>query len=125
MPTELSPARNELDPITGWPAGDSRQLSFTVTQDGTPKDISNDEVEWYLLEREYDALADAVLSPSDSRVDIRTNTVVDPTAGEFRVDIADDESSDLWGEYTQVVVVDPPGDSRQSWRGDVVIDDSG
>jgi hypothetical protein len=125
MPTELSPSRNELSVVDGWPQADSRQFSFVVTQDGSPKDISNDEIEWYLLTEPYDNLADAVLSPSNSRVEIRTSAVVDPTAGEFRVDIAEAEDSDLWGEYTQVVVVDPPGDSRQSWRGPVVIDDSG
>jgi len=125
MPTQLSPDRNDLPPVSGWPQSDSRQLSFTVTQDGTAKDISNDEIEWYLLERSYDDPTDAVLSPSDSRVEVRTTAVVDPTQGEFRVDIAEDEDSELWGEYHQLVVVDPPGDSRQSWRGPVVIDDSG
>ena len=125
MPYELSPEENELDPIATWPAGDSRRLSFTVTQDGSPKDITNDGVEWWLAERPYDALADALLSTGDSRVTVQRDTVVDPTAGEFRIDIAEDPDADLWGSYYQVVVVDPPGDSRQSWVGPVVVDGSG
>jgi len=43
-------------------------------------------------------------------------------AGEFRVDIDQGTTGELWGGYWQVVVVDPPGTSRQTWRGDVVLE---
>ena len=58
---------------------------------------------------------------ADSGVTIERDTVVDPAAGEFRVDIAEDALEGEWGATTQRVTVDPPGDSRQSWRGDVTL----
>jgi len=125
MPTTLDPTRFELPAIEGWPAGDSRQLSFTVEQGGTPKDITNDTVEWYLLKRPYHDLADAILSGESSGVEIFRDTVVDPTAGEFRVDVDEDATANEWGEYWQLVVVDPPGGSRQTWRGGVTLESRG
>ena len=123
MATTLDPTRYRIDPIDdGWMAGDSRTLNFTVVQGGDPKDITNDEVEWYLIERPYHKPAEALLSGDDASVDIRTEDVVDPTAGEFRVDIKPEATECLWGEYHQLVVVDPPVASRQSWRGDVVVE---
>ena len=122
MPTELAPDRDELAPIDGWPADSSRELIFTVTlADGSPKDVTNDAVEWELLAKPYDGRADAILADADSGVTIQRDGVVDPTGGEFRVDIAEDALAGEWGEYTQRVTVDPPGDSRQSWRGDVTL----
>lgn len=120
---ELDPTRDTLPTIEGWPAGDSRRLLFTVTQDGSPKDITNDTVTWELRTRPYESAGDTELDGSDSGVTIQTDTVVDPTAGEARVDIAEDATAGLWGDYWQVVTIDPPGDSRQSWTGKVVISD--
>lgn len=125
MVTQLSPQRFELPGIEGWAAGDSRQLSFVVTQDGAPKDITNDDVRWLLLERPYHDDADAVLSGESAGVEIRRETVVDPTAGEFRVDISESATVGEWGSYTQRVVVDPPLETRQTWRGPVVLEDAG
>jgi len=122
MPATLDPTRFEIDSIDGWPAGDSRTLNFTVVQGGDPKDITNDDVEWYLIERPYHDPSQALLSGDDDSIDIRTADVVDPTAGEFRVDIAPDATVDRWGEYHQLVVVDPPVVSRQTWRGEVTIE---
>ena len=126
MPTELNPARFELPPIEGWIAGDSRQLNFTVTlPDGSNKDISNDEVRWYLLDKPYVSPSEATLSGDDSGVEIITDTLVDPTNGEFRVDVSESATSGEWGDYWQVVVVDPLDDSLQSWQGKVLLTDAG
>ena len=125
MVTQLSPQRFDLPKIDGWAAGDNRQLSFVVTQDGAPKDITGDDIRWQLLERPYHDNSDAVVSGDDDGVEIRRETFVDAEAGEFRVDIGASATVGLWGEYTQRVVVDPPLDSQQSWRGDVVIEDAG
>lgn len=125
MATKLTPQSFDLPAIEGWAAGDSRQLSFVVTQDGDPKDLTNDTVEWYLLARPYHDADEAVLSGDSEGVDIYTDEVVDPTAGEIRVDIGESATVGEWGAYTQRVVVDPPGDSRQSWRGDVTLEDAG
>lgn len=111
----------EIPSIDDWIATDSRQLSFTVTVENGPKDITEDEVEWFLTEKSYEGRADAVLSDTDGEVTIQRETVVDPEAGEFRVDVAEDALAGEWGEYHQHVVVDPLGDSRQSWRGDVAL----
>jgi hypothetical protein len=118
MPT-LSADRYALDTLKGWPAGDSRELLFTVTtEDGDPKDISNDDLRWALVAEEYQSRSAAVVTDADSGVEIRTD-VVDPTAGEFRVDVAEGTLAGEWGTYHQRVVVDPPGDSKQTWQGAV------
>ena len=124
MPT-LDPTRFDLPELDEWPAGDSRQLNFTVETNGEPKDLSNDTIRWSLLPRPYSPLSDAVLDGDDAGVDIRTDQVVDPTAGEFRVDIAEGATAGLWGEYFQRVEINPPGDDRQSFAGDVIIEDLG
>lgn len=111
----------EIPSIDDWIATDSRQLSFTVTVESGPKDITEDEVEWFLTEKAYQGRADAVLSDTDAGVDVKREAVVDPEAGEFRVDVAEDALAGEWGDYHQHVVVDPLGDSRQSWRGDVTL----
>jgi len=51
--------------------------------------------------------------------------VVDPVSGEFRVDIAEDATAGEWGQYWQLVVVDPPADSQQTWQGRVLLSDAG
>jgi len=125
MVTQLSPQRFDLPKIDGWAAGDNRQLSFVVTQDGEPKDITADDIRWQLLERPYHDSDDAVLSGDFEGVEIRREGVADAEAGEFRVDIGASATGGLWGEYTQRVVVDPPNDTQQTWRGGVVLEDAG
>ena len=125
MVTQLSPQRFDLPKIDGWAAGDNRQLLFVVTQNGEPKDITADDIRWQLLERPYHDSTDAVLSGDSEGVEIRREGVVEAEAGEFRVDIGASATVGLWGEYTQRVVVDPPNDTQQTWRGGVVIEDAG
>lgn len=111
----------DIPSIDDWIATDSRQLSFTVTVAAGPKDITEDDVEWYLTEKAYEGRADAVLADDDTGVTVQREAVVDPVAGEFRVDVAEDALAGEWGEYHQHVVVDPLDESRQSWRGDVTL----
>jgi len=123
MPT-LSTTDADLPAIDDWVAGDSRRLQFTVeTADGTPKDLSTDNLEWYLTRRPYQERSAAVLDDTDPEVEIVTSGAVDPTQGEFRVDVSEAALSAVgaWGEHYQHVVVDPPDESRQSWRGRVVV----
>jgi len=123
MPT-LATTDADLPDIPDWVAGDSRRLNFTVeTADGTPKDLSTDALEWYLTRRPYQERSAAVLDDTDSDVEVVTSGAVDPTQGEFRVDISETTLSAVgaWGEHYQHVVVDLPDESRQSWRGRVVV----
>jgi len=124
MATQLTPQRFDLPTIEGWAAGDSRQFAFVVTQDGDPRDITNDSLSWRLQRRPYDASA-TVIDGDSAGVTVNTDQTVDPTAGEIRVDIAEDTLTGEWGEYTQVITVDPLGDTRLQWRGGVLIEDTG
>jgi len=117
----LDPTRDTLPTIEEWPAEDSRRLLFVVTQDGSAKDISNDTVEWQLRTRPYQSAGETVLDDTDDAVTVWTDGVVDPTAGETRVDIAEGALSGEWGDYWHVVTIDPPGESRQSWTGKAVV----
>lgn len=103
--------------------GDSRRLRFTVTVDGSPKDLTGDTLRWGLFDREYQSdFSSATLSEADANVAIRTDPITDPTAGEFEVKIDDGAFDVLAGEYFQRVVVDPQDGSLQTWRGRALIE---
>ena len=109
----------EIDTIV---RGDSRRLTFTVTVDGVPKDLTGDTLRWGLFDREYQSdFASATLSEADADVAIRTDPIVDPTAGEFEVKIDEGAFDVLAGEYFQRVVVDPANASLQTWVGRLLI----
>jgi len=110
----LDATRYSLPDLVEWPAGDSRELNFTVETNGAAKDLSDDTITWHLLEKPYDALGDAVLSGDDPGVDV-----------EFRVDITGGATSGLWGSFTQRIEIDPPGDDTQTFAGDVILEDIG
>jgi hypothetical protein len=122
MVHELTPSRSELPPIDDWRTRDSRRLTFVVSTDeqGTPKDVSDDALRWALLSKPYDDRADAILDDTDAGVTIRTDPFTDPTQGEFEVKIDEDTVTE-WGDVFQRVVVDPSGESRQSWVGPVTV----
>lgn len=124
MPT-LDPTRYDLDDLDEWPAGDSRQLNFTVDTVVGKKDVSNDDIRWYLLPRPYAGLSDAVVTTDDPGVEIRTDPLLDPTAGEFRIDIDQGVTAGLWGEYYQRIEIDPIDEDLQTWAGRVILEDVG
>jgi len=95
-----------------------------VTQDGDPRDITNDSVSWRLQRRPYDA-SETVIDGDSAGVTVNTDQTVDPTVGEIRVDIAEGTLTGEWGEYTQVITVDPPDDTKLTWRGGVLVEDTG
>jgi hypothetical protein len=109
---------HRIDRIEDWVAGDSRRIRFTVTQDGSPRDISNDTLEWRLSRRPYQR-TDTELSDGDPGVEIISGSVFDPETGVFEVRIDSGVTSDIWGELYQTVVVDAAEDTRQSWLGEV------
>lgn len=122
MALDLSPDGFRLDPVEDWVTGDSHTFAFTVTlEDGSAKDISNDSLKWALLERAYDDRSDAIVTESDSGVEIVTSGTVDPTAGEFEVRVDEDTVTDVWGRLSQRVAVDPIDDSQQTWIGEVLL----
>lgn len=123
---ELEPSRSTLPPIEDWRTRDSRRLRYTVAIDseGTPKDLSNDDVYWELLEKPYNPRADAVLTGESAGVEVRRTAVVDPESGEFRVDVAEDTITE-WGRRWQRVTIDPPEESRQSWLGPINVSPRG
>lgn len=124
MALDLHADGTQLDAVEDWIAGDSHTFAFTVTlSDGSAKDISEDTIEWELLERAYHSREDAVVTDGDTDVEVVTSGTVDPTAGEFEVRVAEDVTSEDWGRYVQRVTVDPLGDSRQSWIGEILLSD--
>ncbi|MFW5964381.1 MAG: hypothetical protein ACOCQM_05900 [Natronomonas sp.] len=124
MPHDLSTHVYELPPVEEWISGDNRVLQFTVVDGvGDPVDISDAEMSWALYERAYqDDPDDAVLSDSDSGVEVVTDSRVDTEEGEWEVRIdADATADDIWGEYWHRPSVEQVDDSRASWRGRVVV----
>ena len=122
MVHELTPSRSELPPVDDWRTRDSRTLSYVVAvdEDGTPKDLTNDAVRWSLLRKPYHEREQAILTDESEGVDLRRESVADPEAGEFRVDVAEDTVVG-WGPRFQRVTIDPPDSSRQTWVGRVTV----
>lgn len=118
MVHELSPSRSTLPPVEDWRTLDSRRLRYVVAvnEDGLAKDLTNDSIYWELLRKPYHAREDAILTEESSGVTLQRDGVVDPEAGEFRVDVAEDVI-ESWGPRWQRVTIDPPDESRQSWLG--------
>lgn len=123
MAHELNTYVSDLPAVEDWLAGDSRTLVFTVVDSsGSAVDISNATVSWSLHDRPYETDAStAVLSGSDSDVELVTDARVDTTAGEWEVRVDPSATTDLWGEFTQRPVVEQQDGSTASWRGEVVL----
>lgn len=123
---DLAPDAATLPTIDGFPASDSRVLAFTVLlDDGTPRDISDDTVEWYVVEKPYTDIQTAIVDDASAGVEVVTDSRVDTTAGEFEVRIDEGTLAGSWGSVYQRVRVDAPGETRQSWTGEVVLSDDG
>jgi len=123
MPHDLTQTAFELADIEEWLAGDNRVLAFQVVDAaGAGVDISGATVTWSLFGREYQSdPADAVLSDSDSGVEVVTDNRVDTSVGEFEVRIDGEATDDLWGEYHQRPRVEQTDGTEASWRGEVVL----
>lgn len=120
---ELDRYAFELPAVEEWLAGDDRTLAFQVVDaNGDGVDISEATVDWHLYEREYhDDAADALLSGSDSGVELVTDNRVDSSAGEFEVRIDGEATADLWGEYYHRPTVEQSDGTEATWRGEVVL----
>lgn len=115
----------DIPEIEGWIAGDSRRLEFTVNLgDGFRKNLTDDELSWYLTAKPYEGEADAILSDADAEVDVIRTGNYDETNGEFAVDIGQGTLAGEWGQYWHHVEIDPPLDTKQSWRGRVTLVDA-
>jgi len=118
--------QGEIPRVEEWKNTDSRVLSFEVTQDGEPRDITGDTVTWELYLKPYNRPGvTPLLSDSEPDVNLVTSGAgVDGTAGEFEVQVSEGGVSDLWGKVYQQVVVDPPDSSRQTFIGEVWLTDT-
>lgn len=123
MVHDLSLTAFRLDPIEEFIGGDSRVLAFQVTdEDGTGIDISAADLSWRLVERAYQERTDAALTDGDAGVSATSAPAdVDPTVGEFEVQLEPAATVDLWGSYTQVPTVVQSDGSTASWVGEMVI----
>ncbi len=121
---ELSMHVAELPDVDDWLSGDSRELAYQVVHaNGDPIDISDASVSWALYRREYeDQPSDAVLSESDSGVEVITDSRVDSANGEFKVRVSASATEGLHGELYHRPEVEQQDGTTASWRGRVVIE---
>lgn len=120
---DLDPYAFELPGIDEWLAGDDRVLAFRVTDDdGTGIDIDSADVSWALFERAYQSdPADAVLTDSDSGVEVVTDNRVDTTAGEWEVRLDGAATEELHGRYYQRPALEQSDGTEASWRGTIIL----
>lgn len=123
MPHELSQYAAELPPITDFLAGDDRVLAFSVVDaDGNTVDIADATVSWSLHERPYESdSSTAVLSGSDSDVEVVTDDRVNSADGDFEIRLDPSATDDLWGNYHQRPVIEQSDGTTASWVGKIVI----
>jgi hypothetical protein len=113
-----------IDRVEGWRNTDSRTFQYSVTQDGEPRDISEDTLSWALYLKPYSQPdVEPLIDETDPGVSIGI-AITTGQASEFEVEVAEGAVSDLWGSLYQHVVVDPPDSSRQSFVGEVWLEDS-
>ena len=120
---ELTQYLAELPAIEEWYSGDDRALSFQVVDaDGDGVDITNATVAWELYERPYnDDPNNAVLTGSDSGVELVTDSRVDSSIGQWEVRVDGEATDDLWGRYHHRPRVEQSDGTEASWRGLVVL----
>lgn len=123
MVHDLSQYAFELPDIEEWLAGDDRKLEFFVVDAaGNSVDISSATPSWALYGREYQTEdSDAVLTDSDSGVEVVTDSRVDTSVGEWEVRIDGSATSDLYGEYYHRPAVEQSDGTVSKWRGRVVL----
>ena len=120
MPTLEVTSNIDLPRIEDWFAPDSRRITFSVEQDGDPRDITNDDIEWGLYDQPYGFETNTpIVDTADSGVVL---TTPDPENGVFEVRIEQDTLTDTWGAVWQYIVIDGPLETQQSWRGEVFIE---
>lgn len=120
---DLSQTAFRLDPIEEWLAGDDRTLAFQVVDaNGDPVDIEAATVEWSLYSKPYhDDASQAVLSGSDSGVELVTDSRVDTSSGQWEVRVDGEATADIYGEYYHRPAVAQQDGTRASWVGEAVV----
>jgi hypothetical protein len=123
MVHDLSQYAFELPDIEEWLAGDDRTLAFQVVDaDGNGIDIGSATVSWSLFEREYQTdSGDAVISGSDSDVELVTDSRVDTSIGEWEVRVDGEATDDLYGEYWHRPEVEMSDGTVAKWKGTAII----
>lgn len=105
---------HEIPPDEHYTAGEYVIWEYTVEKDGAAYPIDGATVSWYLLHRQGDDAAEAVLSDGDSDM---SATIVDAANGRIDVEIGSDVTADLSGNYWQRVVVTDSAGRTQKWSG--------
>jgi hypothetical protein len=124
VPHQLTQYDYELPDIEAWISGDSRTLAFQVVDaDGDGVDISGASVSWAMYRRAYeDDPANAVLTGSDSGVELVTDNRVNSAEGDWEVRINPSATeADIYGQYFHRPSVEQSDGSRASWRGRIVL----
>jgi len=117
--------QGEIPRVEGWNNTDSRTFLYEVTQDGEPRDVSDEELSWALYLKPYSQPdVEPLIDETDPGVSIRLVFSTTGKTSSFEVDVSEGAVSDLWGSLYQHVVVDPPDSSRQSFVGEVWLEDS-
>ncbi len=106
---------HEIDPPRTYAAGESLIQTFSITEDGSARDITGAAVQWQLLPTQGADAADAILDESETGVDA---TITDDVNGTVEVAIDQDVTTDLGGERLyQRLIVDDNGPGKQIWGG--------
>lgn len=115
---------HRITPIDDVIAGDSVVFGpFTVMEDGSPRDLTTDTLEWYLFETELERdPSNAVISHTDSDVVVEEPPNGSYADGEWQVFVEQGAMDGLHGDYWQRAIVDAADDTRQTWKGEVSID---
>lgn len=111
---------HSIEPNRSYAGGESAVWKLFIQDGADPMDLTNAEVEWYLLESDEHSAEEALLSHEDPEIDA---TVANETGGRVDVTIDQDTTDNLAGGiYYQRLVVDDLDGGKQKWGGEFPID---
>jgi hypothetical protein len=96
-------------------AGETAVWKFTIERDGSAKDVTGAEVEWYLVPGRGDPDDEALYDHTDTGI---TAEVTDGPSGAVEVEISSGTTDDLGGRelWHRLIVTDSEG-NKQIWNG--------
>lgn len=103
---------HEIGTIEDVPKGDTLELPFTLTEDGTAKDITGYIINYYIVRRGN------IIDRKDNNTDIDL-TIVDAANGKFKITLQSGVTSDYDDYVDEIVRIDDGRGNKVTFFGHI------